>query len=119
VVYSDRGYTYSGVSPALIGATYLATPNNDAEIEENDYQLVLTINRPSTVLVAFSDGYSTRPGWLQAFNDTGLDLTFADQKGNTVILSVYARPYPAGQVVLGGNTPVGSDRHSMYTVVIQ
>lgn len=43
----------------------------------------------------------------------------SDPPGNVEILSVYARPYPAGQLAPGGNTPVGSDRHSMYTVVIQ
>jgi hypothetical protein len=118
-VYSDRGYTYSGVPAALSGATYLATPNEDAETEEHNFQLAMSINRPSTIYVAFSDGYASRPGWLQSFNDTGQDLTFVDQKGNTVVLSLYAKMFPAGQVVLGGNTPAGSERHSMYTVVIQ
>lgn len=117
-VYSDRGYTYSEVPGALAGMFYIQTANNDREHRDGDFWLNLDVNKPVRVYVAYSDAYTEKPGWLQSFGDTGLDLHFVDAMGRTVVLSVFSRQFPAGKITLGANTPRSGDTHTMYTVFV-
>ena len=117
-VYSDRGYTYSETPGALAGMFYIQTANNDREHRDGDFWLNLDVNKPVRVYVAHSDAYTEKPGWLQSFGDTGLDLRFVDAMGRTVKLSVFSQQFPSGRITLGANTPGGGDTHTMYTVFV-
>jgi hypothetical protein len=117
-VYSDRGYTYSETPGALAGMFYIQTANNDREHRDGDFWLNLDVNKPVRVYVAYSDAYTEKPGWLQSFGDTGLDLRFVDAMGRTVTLSVFSQQFPAGKITLGANTPRSGDTHTMYTVFV-
>jgi serine/threonine protein kinase len=118
-VYTDRAYAYRDLPAWLTRATYIVTANRDKDSVDNTFWLTLTVNTPVRLYVAHSDGHTVKPSWLHAFTDTGADLTFVDNEQRTVVLSLFARDYPAGDIVLGGNAVPGSGSHSMYTVVMQ
>ena len=118
-MYSDRPYTYVGIPQWLAGATYILTANRDKDTRDSTFSLTLSVNRPVRVYVAHSDGHQAKPSWMNSFVDTGADLSFVDNMQRTVSLSLYARNYSSGQIVLGGNAPDGGGSHSMYTIIIQ
>lgn len=116
-VYTDRNYRYDDVPAIVQGATYIRTANDDSV--RYDLALTITTNRPLQIYVGHTDQQNPKPDWLNAFQDTGEDLTFRDRDGDRVRLSVFTATFPAGDIVLGANTPPGGDDHSMYTVALK
>lgn len=107
--YIDRSFTYSGVPGAIGNATYILTANADKKNTRTQF-LSFDVDRNVTIYVAHDDRLRTKPSWLKAFTDTGMNLKTDAQ------MSLYAREFPAGRVILGGNN--GVNRSSMYTVVV-
>jgi hypothetical protein len=117
-VYTDREYTYSSVPNHLRGFTYLRTANEDKFRSGVDDFVSFVIGRGCRVHVAYDDRYPTRPTWLRDFEDTGHDLVFRDGYRD-VRLSLLAKHFPGGKVVLGSNlNPRDRTNAGMYTVVL-
>jgi len=111
LVYIDRAYTFTNVA-TFGGATYIKTANDDKSSTVSSF-LTFTINKASTICVAYDDGMNPKPSWLSSFTDTGENLT---NSGSTSTFSVYSKDFSAGAVTLGGNAGDGSS--SMYSVII-
>lgn len=116
LVYADRNYRYATVPESVRGATYIATPNDDKA--ERGLRLVLTVNKPVQLYIAFSDRVTDKPSWFERFQDTGEDLTFSANTGNPVNLSLYRAPFPAGDIRLGENDPLDIG-YTMYTIILK
>lgn len=109
LLYTDRTYTLVGVPQKYQGLTYIQTANNDKMIAQR-FELAFEVNVPAIVYVAHDDRVETKPTWLQAFEDTGDDVASDDPEQPA--FSLYAKPYPAGKVVVGPNC--GFLMSSMY-----
>lgn len=119
-IYTDRSYVYSAVPAVVQGATYILPSNEDKWSSANNNLLEISSNKAIQVYVAYSDGFVSKASWLQAYQDTGLDLKFIDNESREVTLSLYSKTFAANStIVLGGNTPDGSGTSSMYTVALK
>jgi hypothetical protein len=116
-VYSDRDYLYSKIPSFLDGKTYIATSNADLFSTDTNF-LTFSIDRDATIYVAYDDRYTSKPSWLNNFQDTGADIEYS-WSGGAIKLSLFGKQFSKGQVILGGNiTPGEKANHGMYTVVI-
>ncbi|MFQ5963712.1 MAG: fibronectin type III domain-containing protein [Candidatus Scalinduaceae bacterium] len=109
LAYIDRSFTYSTVPASVQGTTYIKTANNDKSSTGTSF-FTFDVNQDVTVLVAHDNRITPKPSWMSPFTDTGEDIVTTD-----TALSLFAKDFPAGAVVLGGNEGSGN---SMYTVVI-
>lgn len=109
-VYVDRDFIYSYVPTWLESKTYIRTANDDKTSSGNSF-ISFNVNQAVTVYVAHDNRISTKPSWLTFFSDTGDDLVTTD-----TTLDIYARDFPSGTVVLGGNE--GTAESSMYVVIV-
>ena len=113
LVYIDRAYTFSSVPPAMAGATYIKTANDDKGRTEEAF-MSFTVNRGVTVYVAYDVRATSLPGWLSGWADTGTTLGTTD-----LDRQLYAKSFAAGIVSLGGNMAAGaSGAESSYSIVI-
>ncbi len=110
LVYIDRSYTYTGVHPVLTGATYIKTANDDKNLSVTNF-LSFNVNQAITLYLAHDDRVSLKPAWMASYTDTGQNVLI-----NNDPHSLWTQDFPAGTLVLGGNTAVGSS--NMYTVII-
>lgn len=108
--YVDRAYTFTTVSPDLVGLRYLRTANAD-KASTGDTFLSFTVDRNVTVYVAHDERITTKPAWLAGF--TATSDTLSSDGG---LFRVYRRDFPAGTITLGGNG--GTDNQSMYNVIL-
>jgi hypothetical protein len=117
LVYTDRNYRYDNVPPLVQGTTHIRTANNDSV--RYNLRLVINANKSVQLYVAHTDQQNPKPSWLNAFQDTGENLTFRDRDGNRVVLSIFTAVFPAGDIILGANTSPNGDDRSMYTVALK
>jgi hypothetical protein len=110
--YVDRTFTFTTVPPSYDGLDYVRTANDDKGSAGSAF-LSFDVSQDATVWVAHDDRFAAKPSWMAGFVDTGDDLVSG---GGT--FSLWAKDYPAGSVVLGGNTDDGVAQNSMYTVVV-
>lgn len=111
-IYIDRSYTYAAVPAGYAGLSVLRTANNDKGSSGASF-VTFTAAEPLTVYVGHDNRFATKPSWLGSFQDTGDDLRSSDG----TVYSLFAKDFPAGTVVLGGNTANGVAANSMYVVV--
>ncbi|WNM61273.1 Ig-like domain-containing protein [Candidatus Nitrospira neomarina] len=110
-VYRDRAYTFTTVPTSVQGAAYIQTANNDKAATTAAF-LRFTVNQPVSVTVAYDVRLTPKPSWLSSFTDTGKNLVTSD-----TTLHLFARPFPAGTITLGGNA--SGKGGSMYSVIVQ
>jgi carboxyl-terminal processing protease len=113
-LYTDRDYMLVGVPEKYRGLTYVRTCQNDKGCTRN-FGLALEVNTAVIAYVARDDRLKASPMWLQAFDDTGDDVTSNDAFQPTY--SIYAKPFPKGRVILGPNC--GSMYSCMYLVALK
>jgi len=110
LVYIDRNYLFTSIPSELVGLDYLRTANSDKGSRAG---ITFDVNRAATVFVAHDVRFSTLPGWLSSWTNTGMSIITNDAS-----FDVYSRDFPAGNIVLGGNNDSGDSVNSMYTVII-
>ncbi len=110
IVYIDRVITFSSVPIDLEDATYIKTANDDKGSDIGSF-ISFDINQNVTVYVAHDYRIISKPSWMALFTDTKEDIVTTDST-----LSVYARDFPAGTVILGGNEGAG---YSMYSIAVK
>ncbi len=110
-VFSDRVFTWVNTPPALVGAEYILTFNQDKTAGETDVTYTVTLSRAATVWVGCDDRFSpnqqatvdravaafAKPG---QFKDTGLKLYYSDTT-TLLSVSVFTADLPAGTYVFG------------------
>lgn len=114
LVYTDRDYVYSEIDAELADEMAISLPNDDKEVDDPEY-LSFELGHDATVYVAFDPRASSLPIWLGGWTPTGLVVRLDDPRGPE--LHLYAKEFPAGKVVLGGNSLTGSE--SNYVVIVR
>src|SRR5262245_47419861 len=88
-------------------AQWVKTPNDDKD--QTSLTLVqIQLTQPSVIYVGLDNRAAAGPTWLtSAFTDTGLNIGITET-GTQTSFRVWRRKFPAGAVVLGGNSAAGS-----------
>lgn len=110
--YMDRDLKLAAVPALCQGFSWIMTENDDKE-RSDAHWLSFKANLAVTVMVAYDNGASTRPAWLDGWIDTGAEIATTDDSP----LHLYRRDFSAGSVVLGGNE--GTSKTSMYLVLVK
>ncbi|CAN5410628.1 hypothetical protein BH23VER1_BH23VER1_02110 [soil metagenome] len=112
--YTDRSYKFTVVPDALRGALMIRTANEDDHSQGQRF-LTFDLAMESTVIIAHDTRLKERPDWLMAFADTDQKITNED-----TTFHLWSMDFPAGPVVLGGNSN-GSQRSEFahYVVIVQ
>jgi hypothetical protein len=100
--YIDRTYTITELPSELGTASWIKTGNAE-KTNTSDSFLTFTLTKDSMVYIAYDSRAASLPNWLSSFTNTGLVLKTTD-----VQLKIYAKLYPAGKVILGGNLAAGA-----------
>ncbi len=97
--YSDRPYKIRQLPEDLVGADFIQTANNDDESQGNQWLLFEALV-PLKVMIAVDRRQPDPPAWITK------DYLRTDQQLVTddCTMQIYSRDYPAGPIVLGGNT---------------
>lgn len=113
--YTNREYRFTAVPQSLVGATTIQTANSDIDVgSTGDSFLTFQLEESATVYVGHDRRVAERPGWLSDFEPSGLTV-----KSDDASFELLGREFPAGKVVLGGNTVDGNaGGKSQYVVVI-
>jgi membrane-bound inhibitor of C-type lysozyme len=110
--YIDRTYTLAAIPDSLTGLTMIRTANDDKTNGDAEF-LTFTLDQDATVYVAYDARIGTLPEWLSKWKR--FDGQIVDSRGQA--FSVYAQPFSAGDVTLGGNG--GTIDDNMYFVLIK
>lgn len=110
-LWTDRGYSLSGVPDELKGATLIQTPMEDRSNKASDL-MQITLNKDCTIYVGLKDEIRILPSWMSDWTKTKLRIN----ANNSLIL--FKKSYKAGETVVLGSI-VGSGVSAMYSVVIQ
>lgn len=110
--YTDRDLKLVSIPALCQGFSWIMTENDDKE-RSDAHWLSFRTNLAATVMVAYDNGASTRPAWLDGWSDTGAEIATTDDSP----LHLYSRTFAAGEVVLGGNE--GTSKTSMYLVLVK
>jgi len=112
--YTDRQYKFTAVPEALRGALMVRTANEDNRSQGQRF-LTFDLAMESTVIIAHDTRIKVRPAWLKAFRNTDQEITSED-----TTFHLWSKDFPAGQVVLGGNSN-GSQQGGFtnYVVIVQ
>ena len=115
--YIDRGYFFEDAPGQYIGLPFIRTANDDRNNIAAEF-LRFQVNKPVTVYVCYSENAVTGPDWLE----NNFVMT-ADQISRTYhTWNVWRAEYPAGDIILGGNTAQGlvaDGSIGMYVVIIE
>ena len=110
--YIDRTFTYAAVPAELLGSTHIKTANDDKTSQGEPF-LSFAVNQAVTIYLAHDDRYAIKPAWLGGFVDTGQNLEV------NATFSLFAKEFPAGPIMLGGNVdPSEAEGNNMYVVII-
>lgn len=129
LVYGDRDDTYYGPPALVSGATFvrpcIGPLTGQLPQGMPQYALVPTdvtsflsfaVNQPATVYVGLPSSLTLKPpSWLSTFTDTGENISVSSP--NRQYLKLFARNYPAGSIVLGGNGAT-DEWQGIYTVMV-
>ena len=110
--YGDASNTFTTIPSPYLGATFIRTAEADATSTGSNL-LSFTVNEPVTVYILYSDGYTTKPTWLNGFTDTGNNIVTTK-----ATFSVYSKTFTAGTITLGGNSVDGSSDFGMFDVLV-
>jgi serine/threonine protein kinase len=104
VLYIDRTYTITALSPALDGAKLIRASNTDKNVAVADH-LKFTLNGPAEVYVAYDSRATSIAAWLNDGSWQRTAETFkATDAGPELARNVYRKRFPAGSVTFGGNS---------------
>lgn len=112
--YTDRDYRIREFPDFLAGASMILTSNNDDGSSGGDF---LSFESPLdvSVYVAHDERVKIKPNWLGEFGDS--DSVMVSDDGT---YRLFVKDFPAGNVVLGGNTHDGKPGgKGQYTVVLK
>ncbi len=116
--YVDRAYTIINVPPEYEGLLWIKTANDD-KLGTLEQFLTFTVNQNVTVYVAYDNRASSLPFWVtDHYTPTGAGIGVSDVDASP--LQLWARDFPAGDVVMGGNRAEGaSGAASMYVILLR
>ena len=110
--YLDRSFVLVTIPAQYKDLLWIKTRNDDKQNRSDNF-ISFTLTDSAIVYVAYDKSIVTLPSWLSSWTDTGDEIITNDDNP----FRIYAREFPAGQVVLGGNA--GGSSNSMYVVMIR
>jgi hypothetical protein len=118
--YSDnRTFVITRVPLALAGLPTIRTSAADRQAHWQTF-LRFYIDRPARVYVAYEDGATHLPDWLQSFEPEEMRIQ-AVQDGVLIDYGLYGRDFVPGKVMLGGNQAPGynGSPNANYFVIVR
>lgn len=117
-VYTDRAYTISSLSSALLNGTMIRTANDDKG-NASANAMSFTVNSAATIYVAYDGRASRIPTWLSGFTLTSLTVTVPGSTSTPY--KVYSLTVTGNTIVtLGGNLQSpAAGAQSNYFVIVQ
>jgi len=113
--YVDRSFTVDQIPAAYQGAQWVRTANSDKSDTTTDL-VTFSVDRDVIVFVGYDRRASSGPDWLTgAFVPSGEGPATTDAASP---FTMWARDYPAGDVVLGGNQAAGASGASSNYIVL-
>jgi hypothetical protein len=112
--YGDRNFTFTTIPSSYLGLEWIRTAN-DSKVYSGNPVATFTVNPDATVLVAYDDRITTKPGWFTGWTDTGQNIVNSEPV--PVTFSVFSRSYNSGQTVSLGPSGGPGGSSSMYTVM--
>ena len=115
VVFTDRNYRFRSIPRAFEGAEYIQTANDDDGSAGSDF-LTFQALLPVVVTIAWDQRNSQLPDWLtNRFRELPESIEADHWR-----MRLFQAEFPAGAIVLGGNTIDGeSGGKSQYSVIVQ
>jgi hypothetical protein len=106
------------IPAAYEGLLWIKTANDD-KFNTSEEFLTFQVNQDVTAYVCYDHKISV-PDWITGhYVDTGDDVRVSDLGAGTD-MEVWARDFPAGEVIMGGNAAAGgSGAELMYLVILQ
>jgi hypothetical protein len=77
-VFVDREYVITQIAPELVSARLIATPNDD-DFAEHPRHLVMTVDQPVTIYLAFMKDTRRLPGWAADFAAHGREAAAVER----------------------------------------
>jgi alpha-tubulin suppressor-like RCC1 family protein len=114
-VYIDRPYVYGQVPESVRGHSYIQTASGDQGSHGDAEFLSFRIDQEAVVIVAHQG--QKLPRWIRQGFTEMQDRLVVTRGGSTVQLRLFARTFPAGEVILGSNRD-GGGNPAMYTVIV-
>lgn len=114
-IFTDRDYQFRSIPPVFQGAEYIQTANNDDASAGSEF-LTFRALMPVVITVAWDQRNSQLPAWL-----TGRFRELPESiEADHWRMRLFQAEFPAGPIVLGGNTVDGqSGGKSQYSVIVQ
>lgn len=114
-IFTDRAYQFRSIPAGFEGAEYVQTANNDDGSTGADF-LTLQAIVPVVVTVGWDQRNSSLPDWLKkGFREIPESIEADHWR-----MRLFQADFPAGPIVLGGNTADGkAGGKSQYTVIVQ
>jgi len=109
---TDREYTLDKTPEKLKGSDYIIVRMNDKKSDSNNSFLRLHLNKNAGIIIGYDGRCKKLPCWLKEFTNTGESITIE----NNCKLMLYKKMFPAGYVVLNGNSAPYTT--AMYTIII-
>ena len=113
--YVDAGFTLTSIPALLQQGRWIMTANADAGNASTAY-ISFDVDRPVSVYVAYDQGATVLPAWMNGYVNTGLTLGTSDPAAP--VLALYRQDFAAGSIVLGGNAEGGGNGVSNYVVIV-
>ena len=110
-MYGDRPYIFQNLSQTLLGREWIR-PAQKSWTSTLSTLASFQVTANSTVYVLFDDRFTTKPSWMNTWQDTGVNVSGLDPVGigsdpigtsNLATFSVYSKQYATGQTVLLGS----------------
>ena len=118
-VYTDRGYVFKQVPDGFRGALIVQTSNEDSSSRGARFLEIDTVI-PVTLFVGHDTRIAKPPSWMSSEKTGSFRRTDALVKTDDAVFRLYERKYPAGRIVVGGNTDDGlTENISNYLVVVR
>lgn len=107
-IYTDRSYVITKVPAELLNASFLRVANND-DRSRGDKWLSFTTDVNTDVLVGVDTRNNAPLAWMRIGQPDGFIDTQFTVETNDADFRIYRKPFPAGKIVLGGNTNAETD----------
>lgn len=114
--FSNRGYRWKTLPENLAGHTFIQPRNDDQDVGSTGAEfLSFRITESADIFIAHDQRIRKKPDWLTSFSATGLTIETADAN-----YDLFVKTFPAGRVILGGNTLDGRpNRRSQYVAIVK
>ena len=118
-VYTDRTYVFKKIPEGFRGALIVQTSNEDSSSRAARFLEIDTVI-PVTLFVGHDTRIPKPPSWMALEGAGAYQRTDALVTTSDAVFRLYKRKWPAGRIVVGGNTDDGlGENKSNYLVVVR